>query len=200
MMSFFILEGLKEEEIKKVEGRLKTERFQKGTELYRTGSIGMIITGSAKIIRNTEAGASITVRKIGAGEMFGAASLFGEWDSSLSSILAMENGTIRYITETDFKELIQQYPQIALNYIAFLSDRIRFLNKRLDTFSAGSVDHKLYEYLLSIADEEGTASLDIGMAELARRLKIGRSSLYRCIDNLEEAGLVKREKNKFILK
>ncbi|MCQ2512175.1 MAG: Crp/Fnr family transcriptional regulator [Lachnospiraceae bacterium] len=199
-MGFYILEGLKKEEIEKVEARLKTERFQKGMELYRTGSIGMIITGSAKIIRNTEAGASITVRKIGVGEIFGAASLFGEWDSSLSSILAVENGSIRYITEKDFQELIQQYPQIAINYITFLSDRIRFLNKRLDTFSAGSVDHKLYEYLLSIADEEGTASLDMGLAELARRLKIGRSSLYRCIDHLEEAGLVKREKNKFFIR
>ena len=192
--------GLSEEERKIAEKHLSAPvRFSKGDEIYRVGSVGMIESGKAKIIRRSESGTVVTVRTVGDGEMFGAASVFGEWSTSLSSITASCDVTVRYITEEGLTELFSAFPTVSVNYVRYLTDRIRFLNRKLDAFSAGNAEERLYEYLLSVSDGQGRVSLDFGMAELARRLRVGRSSLYRSIDSLISSGLVTREKNEFII-
>ena len=67
-----------------------------------------------------------------------------------------------------------------------------FLNRKLDAFCAKSTEEKLYEFLLSISDNYGNVKLNFGMAELARRLKVGRTSLYRDIQSLENKKLIER--------
>ena len=81
---------------------------------------------------------------------------------------------------------------MSVNYIKYLSDRIRFLNRKLDAFTAKLTEEKLYEFLLSQADSEGNVNLNFGIAELARRLKVGRTSNYRDIAALETKGLLNR--------
>ncbi|MCQ2457013.1 MAG: Crp/Fnr family transcriptional regulator, partial [Clostridia bacterium] len=174
--------------------------FSKGDEIYRVGNVGIIVSGKAKIVRRSESGTVMTVRNLKDGEIFGAASVFGEWSTSLSSITATCDVTVRYITEEGLKELFSAFPTVSVNYVRYLTDRIRFLNRKLDAFSAGNTEERLYEYLLSVSDADGRVSLDFGMAELARRLRVGRSSLYRSIDALVSSVLLTREKNEFIIK
>ena len=87
-----------------------------------------------------------------------------------------------------------------MNYIAYLSDRIRFLNKKLDAFTTKSTEERLYEFLLSQANSDGNINLSFGMAELARRLNVGRTSIYRDISSLESKGLLSRDGHNFKIK
>lgn len=199
-MRCLLFEGLTESEKKLVLSRLSNPIcVPKSGELYKKGSIGILVMGSAVILRCSEVGVTVTMRTISSGGIFGAASVFGEWDDGLSSIKAKTDCTVIYITESDFKKLLEDFPKIAISYISFLSERIRFLNRRFDAFSADSTDHRLYEFLMTAADEDGVIVLEYGMSELARRLKIGRSSLYRSIEALEKNGFVKREGKRFRL-
>lgn len=200
-MNCFLFEGLSEEDYTKVLDTLgQPESIPKSGDLYRDGSVGIIVSGSARIGRTGSTGESVTVRSIGIGEVFGAASVFGEWKSGKSRITAQTACKVLYISEDVLRRLLSEYPVIAVNYISFLSDRIRFLNRRIDAFSAGSAVQKLYEYLAELADGEKSITLKFGMAELARRLKMGRSSLYRSLEVLQENGLVTRCKNTFTVK
>lgn len=197
-MNCILFEGLVADELEALRGQLDAPvRIDHGSEMYRCACIGIIVSGTAKIVRKNELGFSVTMRTIGAGEVFGMASVFGEWSEDFSSITAVMPCEVIYITEEKLKSIFAQFPKIAFNYIVFLSDRIRFLNRKIDTFSAGNTEEKLYEFLVSQADENNRVSLGFGMAELARRLRIGRSSLYRSIENLEKNKLIKREKNTF---
>lgn len=197
-MNCILFEGLEADELEALRGQLDAPvRIDHGSEMYRCACIGIIVSGIAKIVRKNELGLSVTMRTIGAGEVFGMASVFGEWSEDFSSITAVMPCEVIYITEEKLKGIFAQFPKIAFNYIVFLSDRIRFLNRKIDTFSAGNTEEKLYEFLVSQADENNRVSLGFGMAELARRLRIGRSSLYRSIENLEKNKLIKREKNTF---
>ena len=199
-MRCLLFEGLNESEKAVVLSRLeKPVSVPKLGEIYKKGSIGILVTGSAVILRCSEVGVTVTMRTISAGGIFGSASVFGEWDDGLSSIKAKTDCTVIYITESDFKSLLEDFPAIAISYIGFLTERIRFLNRRFDAFSADSTDHRLYEFLMAASDEEGIIDLEYGMSELARRLKIGRSSLYRSIEALEKNGFVKREGKRFRL-
>lgn len=169
----------------------------KGEQLYKNGIIGIIVNGSAVIKRYNETGDSITIRTISSGELFGAASVFGSWKDGMSSIIAKINCQVLYITEDNFCKILKQYPQMSLNYITYLSDRIRFLNRKLDAFTAKSTEERLYEYLLSQADADGNIDLGFGMAELARRLQVGRTSIYRDIESLQSKQLISRNGHNF---
>ena len=199
-MNCFLFEGLSTEELNRIQSRLdKPVHIDHGSEMYRCGCIGIILKGTAKIIRKNDTGLSVTMRNIGADEIFGVASVFGEWDEDFSSITAVIPCDVVYISEAKLKEIFAEFPQVSFNYIIFLSDRIRFLNRKIDTFSADNAEKKLYEFLVSQADKSNRVQLGFGMAELARRLRIGRSSLYRSIEALEKNGLIKRNKNEFII-
>lgn len=193
-MNSFLFDGLTDEERKLAQDLFGGEqKVQKGGELFCNGSLGLLVSGSAKVKRVNELGGSVTVRNLQKGEMFGCVSVFGNWQEGSSSIIADTNCTCRYIAEQDFEKLLKTVPQTALNYIAYLTNKLRFLNRRLDTFSTDSADQRVYEYLLSAADENGKVVLKISMAELARRLKLGRTSLYRSLNSLENSGMLKRE-------
>lgn len=199
-MDCFLFKGLSESETEKlIEGFDSPERIEKGGELYRRGFIGIMVSGNG-IIRRMSETASTTVRALSSGEIFGAASVFGEWKEGKSSITAVSDCKVIYVGEEQLRCVFEQYPQTSFNYIAYLSDRIRFLNRQLDTFTASGTEHRLYEFLLSRADQNKTVTLGISMAELARRLKIGRTSLYRSLEALEESGLIVRHNHSFIIK
>ena len=200
-MKNFLFDGISEEKYNDIiNGVAKPVKIDSLGELYRCGSIGIIISGCAKIVRKSGNGKSVTMRTIGENEIFGVASVFGEWNEGFSSIIAKTPCKVLYITEEQLKNIFTKNPTVAFNYIYFLTDRIRFLNKKIDTFTAESSEEKLYEYLISQADGENRVKIDFGMAELARRLKIGRSSLYRGIENLEKGNLIKRDRNLFIIR
>ena len=174
-------------------------RVPKNGELYKVGFVGILLSGNARVCRTGDTGNAVTVRVMHAGEVFGAASVFGEWKEGKSNIVARSECSVVYASEDTLKGIFEKFPTIAVNYISFLSDRIRFLNCRIDAFSAGSAVQKLYEYLVSQA-EDGVVMLDFGLAELARRLKMGRSSLYRSLEFLEQNELLERNKHTFNLK
>lgn len=189
---------LSEDEVQSVLSQLENPiTLSKGDELYRNGMLAIITNGSATVKRQNDIGDSITIRTISSGELFGAASVFGSWKDGMSSVIANAVCEVLYISEDKFCEIIKQYPQISINYIEYLSGRIRFLNRKLDAFTAKSTEERLYEYLLSQSDSDGNVNLNFGMAELARRLQVGRTSIYRDLDTLQSKGLVNRNGHSF---
>lgn len=173
--------------------------FCRGEELYRYGKVGILLSGRARILRQNDFGTVVPMRFLEAGECFGVASVFGEWKQNASRILAVTPVTVQYLTEENLRRIFAADPAVAERYIGYLTDRIRFLNRKIDTFSAGTAEQRVYEFLLSRADGSGPVTLEFGMAELARRLRIGRSSLYRAVGRLEQNGLIRRENNQFYL-
>ena len=193
-----MFDGLNDDEISLVSDLLaKPVKIDKGDQLYKNGLLGLITSGTATIKRHNDIGDVITIRTISQNELFGAASVFGNWKDGMSSIIADTTCEVLYITEEKFCDVLKKYPQISLNYITYLSDRIRFLNRKLDAFTAKSTEERLYEYLLSQADTDGNINLGFGMAEFSRRLQVGRTSLYRDIESLKSKKLISRDGHSF---
>ncbi|MBQ1183792.1 MAG: Crp/Fnr family transcriptional regulator [Clostridia bacterium] len=199
-MNCFLFQGLTSDEVQKVLSCCgQPVMVSKSNDIYKVGQVGVLLSGNAVVCRAGDAGCEVTIRSISSGDVFGVAGVFGSWKEGKSKILAKTDCKVAYFSESTLKNIFADFPAVAYNYISFLSDRIRFLNARIDAFSAGSAVQKLYEYLLSQA-VDGEVKLNFGLAELSRRLKMGRSSLYRSIETLEQSGLVTRNKNIFIVK
>ncbi len=199
-MECFLFDGLTAAQKEQILGRLGNPlTVKKGQELYKSGSLGIIAEGKGSIKRKGDDGHSVTVRTISTGEVFGSASIFGSWKEGKSSIVALCDCRVFYVGEDVLKSIMAEYPEVSFNYISYLTDRIRFLNSRVDTFSADNTSSRIYEFLVSLA-KDGKAEIGFSMAELARRLNIGRTSLYRGLDALEQSGFITRQKNTIFIR
>lgn len=156
-----------------------------------TKGIYILADGSADIVK-TENGKNVILRHITSGDTYGAATLFPDSTNNLTSIVCDVDVTLIKLDSDLVRELIKE-PDVAENYICFLSDRVSFLNKRIATFTAGSADDKVLEYLHTLPFRDGKYTLEVSYSDLCKVLNLGRASLYRAFDSLEEKGVLKRE-------
>ena len=194
----FLLEGLTPEEREKIISLFSPEKkFLKGETIYSPKSfqkaIGYIVSGSAVAVTDNQP--KVVMKSFSAGMCFGAAALFGGERNYVSEITANEETCVLFIDEGQLISFFELCPKTAVNYINFLSDKIRFLNRKLKIISCGSAQDSLLKYLADRADEEGKVFLPKNMSMLAKMLGIGRASLYRCLDSLEKEGKIERNKN-----
>ena len=150
-------------------------------------SFGVVVSGSVSISKGNRA-SSVLMKKTSVGGGFGAAALFGNVLQYASTIRATSSQTtVALISEAAMVRLIEREPKIAISYIGFLSDRIRYLNSKIDTFATGNAGQRLIRFLLA------EAPCEISMQGLSQLLGVSRVTLYREMEKLEQADLVKRD-------
>lgn len=196
---FSLFAGLNEDELAKIAGMLEAPaHYAKGAVIYRSDAfrraIGLIVSGQVTVQKQT-----LMMNRLGPGDMFGAAALFDAPGTYVTQITAEENTRILFLPQDVMSSLLLCYPVLVENYIRFLSGRIRFLNRKLAVLTTGNAENRLYEYLLAHSDEQGAVQLPPSMVELAHTLNIGRSSLYRSLGTLLDAGVLVRERRSYRL-
>lgn len=172
--------------------------FKKGELIYSETefrrALGILISGKAKA---TPAGNSETVlNTFLPGAVFGAAAVFSPEEEYVSRISAASDCKVLFFNEDALSRLFAAYPEAAVNYISFLSRRIRFLNGKLSLFTKNDAEGRVYEFLAKNCDDSGTVTYSGSMALLARNLGVGRTSLYRALESLEHKKMIVREDGK----
>lgn len=170
----------------------KVHKFKKGAYIFSRAenprALGVIISGTAQVEKGTPDHLIVMSRLI-QGDVFGAVSLYASSDRYVTGIRAITPVTALILPKRIIDKLIRTYPEIAVNYLTYLSERIYFLNSRIDSFTGGSAVQRLAGYfLMSEADTSGVPA-----AHLASALDIGRASLYRAFEELERAGAIRRD-------
>ena len=199
-VSLFLLKGLTREELERCKQLATTEekRYCKGDTIYAPQTakraLAMIMEGHVRVLHGR-----VPTNDLVEGDVFGAAALFGTGEDYPSTIIAGSDCRVMFIPQETVVTWMKEVPQVAENYVGFLSDRIRFLNRRLATLTAGQADGKLWRYLLAHRDENGVVYVAEGMTALAERLDMGRSSLYRSLDALVLTGRIRRERKKIYI-
>lgn len=199
MKDLFLLNNLSESEKNKITASFPEPIcFKKGEIIYSadkfSNSLGFICSGEAFAVTNN--GQGIYMKSFEIGATFGAAAIFGGEDRYVSTIIAKTDTEVLFISEEALKEIFILYPKTAINYISFLSDKVRFLNKKLSVLSCSNTEDTVLNYLRSVMDNEGYAAIPKNMTLFSKMLGIGRASLYRSLDNLEDSGSILRENNK----
>lgn len=172
-------------------------KFLKGEDIYNaTGfrrALGVVLEGRAEA---SAVGQDSTVLCVFTpGSVFGAAALFGGKEY-VSHITAVSACRIQFIPEEVLRQWFESDSAIAVNYIAFLTGRVRFLNGKISLFTSDSVEGRLYAWLSANCDDNGNIPRSVSMTALAGILHIGRTSLYRALGALEEKQLLSRKDGK----
>lgn len=185
------------------ENRLEQLVESAGTQVFRRGesilsperggrTMGMILTGSAAVIKGRA-----VINTLVPGDIFGAVTLFSDEPSPATTVTARVECSAIFFEKEAIAELIENEPGAAVGFAAYLSARIRFLTRRIEALTAGDSASKLLSYLLE-REQGGEVEIQ-SCAELARRLDVGRASLYRALDSLEASGDIRREGKKIFI-
>lgn len=166
----------------------------------------IILSGKAQIFSNDE-DRNVILRSLSKGDIFGIIGLFDDLPAEISRVIAKTACKTLFVPPESFATLLESDTKMALNYMHFLEKRIRFLNKKIICYTAGTAERRLAYYLDSIADERNLEqsdeaqkiTLDVPIASLALTLGIGRASLYRAVNTLTHDGFVKKDGKDFLL-
>ncbi len=125
--------------------------------------------------------------------MFGAVTLFSSYDFFVNTITAISGCVVLLFSYESVMQVMHKEPEVWKSYIQYLSDRIYFLNDRIDEFTASNIVGRLAMYIDEASNGRDKFKLNVSVITLSKQLDIGRSSLYRAFDRLEEIGAIKKD-------
>ncbi len=157
-----------------------------------TRSLGVVLSGSLRVTKSGDGGHSIIMSTLSAGFVFGAAALFTDQAEYAADIHAVSDAQIVFFTQRLVQRMMRYDAQIAVNYIRYLSERIRFLNRKLYFLSSGTAEQRLASFLLDNLPEGEASELPMPLNKLSLALNVSRASLYRAFDALSEEGAIEK--------
>lgn len=162
----------------------------------------IFILGKAEIYSADE-GRSVLLRTVGRGCVVGVANLFSKEDF-VSRVIAAKKCEVLEISSEKYGKILESDSRAMYNFVAFLSQKIRYLNKKIVCLTAGSAERRLAYFLDSSLSEscdcdDAPSEITVQMNSLCEMLNLGRASLYRAADKLTEEGFIRREGKKIVV-
>ncbi len=157
--------------------------------------IGIVLAGKATIISGDD---GVIIKKLSEGDIYGVAILFDEPHYS-TKVISLGKTMVLTLNREFVQSCIEYNSKIALNYIEYLANKISFLNSKIGSYTAKTAENKLYSYLLQQPRVDNKIVLKTDFSAIAKMIGIGRASLYRAFDKLENDGLIIKNNKEIIL-
>ena len=192
----FLFSGIEERIIAElVGGSTIVKKFEKGELIYSNDSeekmIGFVKCGECVV---TDALGRVPINTLTTHASFGITAVFSDEDFP-TYIYAKKVCTVLFFKKEDLFRMMSILPDISKNIIAFLVNRITFLNKKISTFCADSVEKKLAAHLMDKRKTFGD-SFELNLKQTADEISSGRASLYRALASLESEQIIYRNAKK----
>ena len=172
------------------EGKARETTWETGERIEEC-ALYCVISGTIGVY-STDEERPILLRYLKAGDVFGAANLYAS-GARLSQLIAESKGKAYVFSPADVDGLLNENKDFLHAYLVFLADRIAFLNKKITYIAAGSAERKLAAWLSTRAAEEEEFDLPVNVSDLAKILDLGRASLYRAFEGLQNRGFIQKE-------
>ena len=165
--------------------------FKKGQLVFSRNSkekcIGVIADGTVSVKKE-----HIVINHLTAGDIFGAVTLYNDCEEFVNDIIAQSECTVVFISKEGVDSLISRSHEFAKGYIKYLSQRIYFLNDKIEEYTAPTAKGKLLAYFERNSDG-GRCVMSGKMTELSKQLNLSRASLYRALDELCADGKIEKD-------
>lgn len=180
----------------------RVETYTPGTEFFLTAQdsspvIGVLLSGRC-VIYSSDKERNTLLRFVSPGDAVGVAGIFADTPPNTRIFACGDtNSEVFFFNRNALINLIDSEPDgcVKYNLLRFISNKISFLNSRIDCVTGGSAERRLAIFIKSSPKINGnTIKIGMTMTSLAQALDIGRASLYRAFDSLESAGAISRQK------
>jgi CRP-like cAMP-binding protein len=162
----------------------------------RADVLFFVSEGVAKVFKTSPDGKEQILRIIRPGESFNDVPVL-DGGFSLVSAAAMGPVSLYAIKKSDLEAIIRERPQVALNVIRVLSQRVRELIDLVEDLSFRHVTGRVAKMLLEYAqDGEGH---HLTQQDMAAVIGTAREMVGRSLKNLESDGAIRMERNRIII-
>lgn len=156
-----IFEPLSEEEIKGLNGRLPDRHLENGEIFYGPQDpperLFILQKGRVRIFRAIPDGREFTVAVVESGTVFGEMVLTGQRLEGAYA-QAIEPSQVSTMTREDLEQLVLEKPEVGLQIMRVLSERLRRQEIRLEDISMKDVHHRLAGIIVLLVESEGVRS------------------------------------------
>ncbi len=178
------------------ERRIYQAREVISTREIRRDRMFLIKAGRVKLSKVQEDGHEITLDMRKPGDFLGEQMLSEETDYPVSAV-CMERTLICGFTRERFEALVRERPNIGLQVIRNLSERIHLLTDRAESLSLSNLEDRLYRILVAVAKEHGKPTttgyaihFPLTHEELSFLVGAHRVSITRAMGKLRESGRI----------
>jgi CRP-like cAMP-binding protein len=183
--------------------------FPKETYVYSAGEavpdVGILLSGSANIIKEDFWGNRSIIGKVDAGDMFAEAFSCAEADKLPLSVVTTERTEILFI---NCKKIITTcstncvfHNQLIHNMLFIWAHKSIVMMQKMEHTSCRTTRDKLLSYLSAqaIAAKDNSFTIPFDRQELADYLFVERSAMSATLSKLREEGVLTYQKNHFTL-
>ena len=201
-----VFSDLKKDDLEQLAKQIIHEQHPKGTLILRSeekaDNLIIINSGEAKAYRYTFDGKEQILYLFSEGDFFGEQGLFNDAHSDYS-VEALTPVNICRLYRSDFQDLLKKHPEIALQLITALSQRLAGLEQLI---SLQDIDARIQAFLIELVAKYGgkhkdgyLVRLPLSREGMANYLGIARETVSRKLKQLESDGSIKLIGTKHIL-
>ena len=181
------------------------KRFPKNAIVFSRGdesdSLYIVRSGKVKAIIHDEEGREIVLAVIGEGEYFGEMGVLDGVPRS-ATIVTQEPTEMLVIRRNEFKKLLSANPDMALNLIAVVLQRLRRADQKIESLGLRYVHGRVANLLMQSAEPQGrewVVKEKMTHQEIANVVGSSREMVSKILAELVEAGSISIEKRQITI-
>ena len=129
------------EQLASIDRLMVTRHYVKGESIFRKGDVGaelyVVLEGEIRVHLDHD-GHEVTLARHGPSKVVGEMSVFDDQPRSASAE-ATEDTTARVLRRDRMQAIVHEHPEVLLEFVKNLSQRLRVMNEQLESASAGDV-------------------------------------------------------------
>ncbi|MCA9985820.1 MAG: Crp/Fnr family transcriptional regulator [Anaerolineales bacterium] len=196
--------------ISEVAAALVRRRYQARETIFYQGDPGtvlyMIYSGQVRIFVSGLDGAETSLVLLGQpGEIFGDFAVIDGLPRSASAV-AMLDTVVFTLSREAFQRIVLRAPQVAINFMATLSQRLRYSTSQLDSLATLDISTRLAGKLLELAGSYGAPvqdghriNMSINQSEIASLIGATRESTNKLLRVFRRQGILRLKGGQIII-
>ena len=205
-----MFEFLDAEELDRLHSLCSSENFSKGEYIFLEcdppRKLYVVVKGEVKLLKQTEDGREMIVEMAYPGETFGEEAIFDGQPYPMTA-QALAEVELLSVTRTDFFTFLRDNPDLALEIITELGQRLREAQNTIRALAMERVEWRIARTLLILSRKAGVmeadgVSIDLPLTrqDIADMAATTVETTIRVLSNFKKLGLVETEKGKIIIR
>lgn len=195
-----IFSVLTEEQLIKLTEKIVHKNYKKGQIIFFEGDISdklyVINKGKIKIFKYTREGKEQILYILSEGDFVGDLSLLKK-DEFKFNAEALEDANICVLTKDDFDDILKQNPEIAIEILQVVYDRIVKLENLIQSLSTKDIEARIAGLLLSFVKDFGIRQddfieleLPLSREDIANYIGVTRETISRKLGSMQDQGVI----------
>lgn len=170
--------------------------YPAGSTIPSERGMMMLLTGSVLIEKQSADGRYLRMREVWPPQAINVSALLAQPPREVSRLSTPDGCRAVELSRALVTQALMEGGTFSVNLVEFLLGRVVFLNKKITALSGRTAASRLELYLAENAVQKDGVSqvqLPFSLSEFAEHLCVGRASLYRTLDAMEQQGRIRRK-------